>query len=583
MDQRRAVGGERAGEGGGEVGVALHAFAVAAVRDREGREVGIGERGALDVAGERALLVHADRAEHAVVADEHDDARTDLHGGGELVAGHLEAAVTGEGHDGARRIVQRGRDRRGNAIAHCAAGGRELGAEATVAVVAVDPDGVVAGAVGDHRVVGQRLAQVPDDLAEIHAGELARGGLAPRLVIAAQRLRPHRARRPAERSTRHKSVDHERRRGGDRQIRVPHPAELRRLGMHVGDQVPEPALLRQPGVAATRDLAEASAEQDDQIGLGHTRLERRIGAEAEVADVRRRGVVDAVLTAELRRHGDGRGHRPVGQRSGGRLTPVRPADDHERLRRVAKPRVEAVEVGRIRVAQHRFRARRVGGSGHLTLHVLRQGEHNGARPVGQRDLEGPPQHLRDLVGGLDLRGPLGERREHRRQIDLLERLAPLMLAPHLPEQEQHRRRVLEGGVHADRRVRRSRPPRGEAHARPTRQLPPRLRHVRGGGFMARGDVANPVASLPEPVEHAEERLARHPEHGVHALRDQLVGDDVAAEARHASRMPAQAMYFSSRKSSMPCCEPSRPMPDSLTPPNGASAALMKPVLMAIIP
>ena len=34
---------------------------------------------------------------------------------------------------------------------------------------------------------------------------------------------------------------------------------------------------------------------------------------------------------------------------------------------------------------------------------------------------------------------------------------------------------------------------------------------------------------------------------------------------------------------MPYFEPSRPMPDSLTPPNGATSVEMKPVLMPTIP
>ena len=48
-------------------------------------------------------------------------------------------------------------------------------------------------------------------------------------------------------------------------------------------------------------------------------------------------------------------------------------------------------------------------------------------------------------------------------------------------------------------------------------------------------------------------------------------------------MPPIAKYFSSSHSSMPYFEPSRPMPDSFTPPNGATSVEMSPVLMPTMP
>ena len=50
-----------------------------------------------------------------------------------------------------------------------------------------------------------------------------------------------------------------------------------------------------------------------------------------------------------------------------------------------------------------------------------------------------------------------------------------------------------------------------------------------------------------------------------------------------SPIPPSARYLSSTHSSMPYFEPSRPMPDSLTPPNGATSVEMKPVLMPTMP
>src|SRR6478672_12870453 len=47
--------------------------------------------------------------------------------------------------------------------------------------------------------------------------------------------------------------------------------------------------------------------------------------------------------------------------------------------------------------------------------------------------------------------------------------------------------------------------------------------------------------------------------------------------------PARQTYFTSRNSSRPYFEPSRPRPDCLTPPNGASAVEIKPVLTPTMP
>src|SRR5262245_4556903 len=51
---------------------------------------------------------------------------------------------------------------------------------------------------------------------------------------------------------------------------------------------------------------------------------------------------------------------------------------------------------------------------------------------------------------------------------------------------------------------------------------------------------------------------------------------------HAPRL-ASSMYVSSTNSSMPWSEPSRPSPDSLTPPNGASSVEMMPELTPTMP
>jgi hypothetical protein len=64
------------------------------------------------------------------------------------------------------------------------------------------------------------------------------------------------------------------------------------------------------------------------------------------------------------------------------------------------------------------------------------------------------------VGIVDLGDPLGEAEragaEHLPVVDLLERLAVALLARDLADEDDQRRRVLERGVDADRRVARAR-------------------------------------------------------------------------------------------------------------------------------
>src|SRR5689334_4057461 len=48
-------------------------------------------------------------------------------------------------------------------------------------------------------------------------------------------------------------------------------------------------------------------------------------------------------------------------------------------------------------------------------------------------------------------------------------------------------------------------------------------------------------------------------------------------------IPPMQRYFTSRNSSMPYLEPSRPMPDSFMPPNGATSVEMMPTLMPMMP
>src|SRR4029453_7243279 len=71
----------------------------------------------------------------------------------------------------------------------------------------------------------------------------------------------------------------------------------------------------------------------------------------------------------------------------------------------------------------------------------------------------------------------------RRVIPLLEGLALDLVARHLADEENHRRRILEGGVDADRGVGGAGPAGDEADAGPAGQLAIGLGHVGGATFL----------------------------------------------------------------------------------------------------
>ncbi len=81
--------------------------------------------------------------------------------------------------------------------------------------------------------------------------------------------------------------------------------------------------------------------------------------------------------------------------------------------------------------------------------------------------------------------------------------------------------------------------RHEADPGAARELPVRLRHVRGAGLVAAGDEAD--RAVAERVEDLEVALARYAEGEVGAVDDELVDEDLPAGAalapsRHRGRV-----------------------------------------------
>ncbi len=134
--------------------------------------------------------------------------------------------------------------------------------------------------------------------------------------------------------------------------------------------------------------------------------------------------------------------------------------------------------------------------------------------------------LGDALRRVDLPRCLRDPPEDPRVVEFLPGLASAKRARDLADEEEHRRRVLAGGVHADRRLGRARPARDEADARPPRELADRFRRVRRALLVAAGD--EPDRRVVERVEHRQVALARDAEGELDPVSLELVDEDPAA-------------------------------------------------------
>jgi len=117
--------------------------------------------------------MHPDRSERGVVDDDADQLSCAVcRCGCELLAGHQEITVSGDVHDRAIRVQQRGRHGSGHAVSHRARGRRELSPaevlQAGVAAEAVKPAAVVAGAVGVDGIGRREPLDRHDHLGHVH-------------------------------------------------------------------------------------------------------------------------------------------------------------------------------------------------------------------------------------------------------------------------------------------------------------------------------------------------------------------------------------------------------------------------------
>ena len=273
-------------------------------------------------------------------------------------------------------------------------------------------------------------------------------------------------------------------------------------------------------VALRGQLAEPSADHEDEIGRLDPREEFRIGRDPEIARVTRVKRIEEVRAAERRRNRQretfGKA-RNRGMRFGG---PAAAAEQHDRSLRGPEQRVQLRDLHRAGRGLDRLEARRGRRVDALGEHVFRQRDHDRAGPPARRHIKGARNQFGHASGIVDLDHPFRHAAEETAEVDLLEGVALARVAADLADEQQHRRGILLRDVDAGRGIARARPAGDEAHARTSGRLADRFRHHRGAAFLpADGDLDGTIV---ERVEHGEIALARHAEHVLDAVDDELI-------------------------------------------------------------
>ena len=324
----------------------------------------------------------------------------------------------------------------------------------------------------------------------------------------------------------------------DWQFRLVHAAELFHSHVYVHERL-SGARNVEEGVAGANDLAQARSDGEDEVGLTHALRELRTRPDGEVARIARVEVIDAVLAAK---RAGGREPVGLGKRDdvANRLRrPRAAAEQHQRPSRSGEQLAQPRHLGRTRACLHRFVGCGIDRRRGLAQHVFGEHDHHRAGPSGSRQRKRSRRQLRDAGRVVDLHHPLGHLAVHPAEVELLERPAPKKGARDLADEEDHRRRVLIGRVHADARVGRARTARNETDARPASEFAVGFGHVGGAAFLPAHDEADLLARVIERVEHGEVALARHAVGGVDAVDEELIDEDLCAGAGRVVRRSAR--------------------------------------------
>ena len=238
-------------------------------------------------------------------------------------------------------------------------------------------------------------------------------------------------------------------------------------------------------------------------------------------------VVEQILAAE--RGGQGQivvGHE-AGQRGAGLVIPAGAAGDDQRTPGGGQQAAQFGKIGGIRRGAGDAHRRHIDGHTGAEQHVFRQPDHHWAGAAGLRHAEGAGHNLGNAFEAVNLGDPLGDAAEHLAVVDLLEGFAAAEGAVDLPDEQDHRRRILPRRVHAVGRVGGARAAGDEADAGPAAELATGVGHVGGGAFVAGDDSADGRVRV-ECVEHRQVALAGHAVDRIDAVAGEGIDQDLAA-------------------------------------------------------
>ena len=305
-------------------------------------------------------------------------------------------------------------------------------------------------------------------------------------------------------------------------------ADLVGVGMDVDQPLPRRRNLEQR-IALRRRLRHPAADQQHQIRRFDPRFELGIDGEADLAG---EIVVLAVEGAGAAKRAHDRQVEALGEpgEGGARpLGPSAPAEDGDRPIRRPQHLLQFGHLRQARPDRGRLDPGRVGHGGHFRQHVFGQRDHHRAGPALHRRVERALDDLGNLRGSLDLRRQFGGRGEESAIIHLLERAPPHHRPLDLADEQDHRRRIVLGDMHAMRGVGRAGAAGDEADPRPSGEPPLGQRHHRRARFLpAHGDFDRRVV---HGVERGEEGFAWNAVDAFDPLDDELVDENLSARSQ----------------------------------------------------
>ena len=264
------------------------------------------------------------------------------------------------------------------------------------------------------------------------------------------------------------------------------------------------------GVAIGRHLAKADVDGEDRVGVADQGAHVRRHADARLAAIDGREIVELVLIAEGRDDGDVGGFGEGLQRVAAFGRPVATPDQNDgALCGAQHVQRFGNGIGGGRGFRQPGRSSQRCSGGEACQHVFGQGDDDRARPPGKGGGPGARQDFGDAVDMVDLDRPFRDGAEHGAIVDFLKCLAAAHVGSDLPDEDKHRGAVLHGGMDADGGIGGPGAARDHAKAGLACQLAPGGGHEGRTAFVPAEDEIQLARRIMQGVQHREVAFARN--------------------------------------------------------------------------